>query len=127
MTLAVFVFQEYRTGNIHAWIFTHVLVITFGVGTSVEGLFVNGIQYVNKQNILLGRTPPLGKSWLFMGLLFGVLSAGAAGTLTSDIATSPSVESVPFAVLDTLTAVLLIVFVFLIRYDPKRLKSGKKN
>jgi len=123
--LAIFLIQEYRQSNIHVWILTDVLIITYGLGGLTEGIFTNRIESINRRAAEIGWQPPLGKTWLFMGLAVGALISGLLSQVYSEIATLPEFENLQYLARYTAIATAMLVLVFLTRYVPRRRKKGR--
>lgn len=125
---ALFLFQEYDQHSLKVWILTDVLILTFGMGALTDGIFTRQIESYNQAITDSGKSlPTLGKSWLFVGLLFGGLTAGFLGQIVSSFATAPGAETFGLFIIDTFDAGAIIAFVFVTKYYPKKSKKGKGN
>ena len=114
--LVLFIFLMWRVGNVQTWMLTDVIIITYAIGEVCQGYFVNQVESINRQAKERYGKPLLGRSWLFVGFIFGILIAGLVGTVVSTLVLVPSAENEGNAVLYTIDAVVTVFVAFLIKF-----------
>ena len=113
-------YQMYHVGNMTVWITSDTLIISFGIGFLFEGFFIDWVQRANSETLERHGYTPFGKTWLFVGLLIGILTAGLLETFSSDMLLEPDVMNTGGLILDTISAGSILFGVYLLRYGPKR-------